>query len=108
MMDWVANKPNARYWVLKLIKDNFHAGDKLVETSMGSHDLSAQAFITPSAHKLLLVNKRNKEVEIGLGAAGNATAQVVDVQSGEGPARTVSVESGKIALEPFAVAVVSW
>jgi hypothetical protein len=108
MMDWVSNKPNARYWVLKLLKDNFHPGDKLVETSMGSHDLSAQAFVTPSGHKLLLVNKRNKEVEMGLGAAANATAQVVDVQSGEGAARTVSVESGTIALEPFAVAVVSW
>ena len=108
MMDWVTNQPNARYWALKLIKDNFHAGDKLVETSIGSHDLSAQAFITPAGHKLLLVNKRNKEVEIGLGAAGNATAQVVDVQSGEGPARTASVADGKIALEPFAVAVVSW
>lgn len=108
MMDWVSNKPNARYWVLKLIKDNFHAGDKLVETKIGSPNLSAQAFVTPGGHKLLLVNKRNSEVELGLGAAGNATAMVVDVQSGEGPARTVSVASGKIALEPFAVAVVSW
>ncbi len=108
MMDWVTNRPNARFWVLKLIKDNFHAGDKLVETSADSPDLSAQAFITPAGHKLLLVNKRNKEAEIGLGAAAHATAQVVDVQSGEGPARSVSVENGTIALEPFAVAVVSW
>jgi Glycosyl hydrolases family 39 len=108
MMDWVTNKPNARYWALKLIKDNFHPGDKLVETSVGSRDLSAQAFITPAGHKLLLVNKRNREMEIGLGAASNATAAVVDVQSGEGPARSVSVADGKIALEPFAVAVVSW
>jgi hypothetical protein len=108
MMDWVTNKPNARFWALKLIKDNFHPGDKLVETSAGSDDLSAQAFITPAGHKLLLVNKRNREMEIGLGAASNATAAVVDVQSGEGPARSVSVADGKIALEPFAVAVVSW
>ena len=30
MMDWKNGKPNARYWVLKLIKDNFHSGDTLV------------------------------------------------------------------------------
>ena len=28
MIDWVNGKPNARYWVLKLIRDNFHPGDK--------------------------------------------------------------------------------
>ena len=26
MIDWKNGKPNARYWVLKLIKDNFHPG----------------------------------------------------------------------------------
>ena len=30
MIDYNNGKPNARYWVLKLIKDNFHPGDKLV------------------------------------------------------------------------------
>ena len=35
MMNWENNKPNARFWVLKLIKDSFHPGDALVETSCG-------------------------------------------------------------------------
>jgi hypothetical protein len=108
MMDWVTNQPNARFWALKLIKDNFHPGDKLVETSVKSHDLAAQAFITTSGHKLLLVNKRNREAEVALGAAANAAAVAVDAQSGEGPARSVSLAGGKITLEPFAVAVVRW
>jgi len=30
MIDWKNGKPNARYWVLSLLKDNFHAGDKPV------------------------------------------------------------------------------
>ncbi|HET7347630.1 MAG TPA: glycosyl hydrolase family 39, partial [Acidobacteriaceae bacterium] len=34
MMDYNNGKPNARYWVLRLIKDNFHAGDKLVTTTV--------------------------------------------------------------------------
>ena len=31
MVDWNNGKPNARYWVLKLLHDNFGPGDKLVE-----------------------------------------------------------------------------
>jgi len=34
MMDWVTNQPNARFWVLKLLKDSFHAGDKMVESGL--------------------------------------------------------------------------
>src|SRR5208283_787725 len=41
MMDWTTNQPNARFWVLKLIKDSFHPGDKLVETTVSSSDLAA-------------------------------------------------------------------
>ena len=63
MMDWTQNKPNARFWVLKLIKDSFHPGDKLVETSIDSGDVAAQAFVTPAGRKLLLANKRNRTVE---------------------------------------------
>ena len=47
MIDWVNGKPNARYWVLKLIKDNFQPGDTLVETTGDtSAGVTAQAFDT--------------------------------------------------------------
>ncbi|MGA7342147.1 MAG: glycosyl hydrolase family 39 [Terracidiphilus sp.] len=108
MMDWTRNEPNARYWVLKLIKDSFHPGDRLVETKLESPDASAQAFVTPAGHKLLLVNKRNRPIEIPLPDADHASALTVDEQSGNGPARSVHAVGGKIALAPFAVAVVSW
>jgi hypothetical protein len=108
MMDWINNKPNARFWVLKLIKDSFHPGDKLVETSIDSDDLAAQAFITPTGRKLLLVNKRDQEAQVPVEGADKAAALTVDVQTGDGPARSVSLIDGKIKLEPFAVTVVSW
>jgi hypothetical protein len=111
MMDWTTNQPNARFWALKLIKDSFHPGDKMVETDLGvpnAADLEAQAFITPAGHKLLLVNKRNLATDVPLPDAGKATAVTVDSQSGEGPARSVSPVNGKITLQPFAVTVVSW
>ena len=41
-------------------------------------DVSAQAFITPGGHKLLLVNKRNREIAVALPDADKATALAVD------------------------------
>ena len=111
MMNWEDNKPNARFWVLKLIKDSFHPGDRLVETTLGgSHavDLAAQAFVTPEGRKLLLANKRDHAIEVQLPDAEKATAVTVDAATGDGPARSVKPADGKIELEPFAVTVVSW
>jgi hypothetical protein len=111
MMDWTTNKPNPRFWVLKLIKDNFHSGDKLVDTSLGgpaSADVVAQAFLTPAGHKLLLANKRDHAVEVKLPDAQNASALTVDESTGDEPAHNVKLFDGKIKLEPFAVSVVSW
>ena len=108
MMDWTQNKPNARYWTLKLIKDSFHPGDKLVETSLNSSDAAAQAFETPTGRKLLLVNKRDRAMQIPLPEGAQPSALVVDETTGDGPARTVKLTGGTIELEPFAVAVVGW
>jgi hypothetical protein len=108
MMDWTTNKPNARFWVLKLIKDSFHPGDRLVETQIGGNDLTAQAFDTTAGHKLLLVNKRNRTVDVPLPDAEKAGALTVDGKTGDGAARPVKPAGGKITLEPFAVTVVNW
>ncbi len=108
MMDWTQNKPNARYWVLKLIKDTFHSGDKLVKTEIESRDVAAQAFVTPAGRKLLLANKRDRSLEVALPDADQASVQVVDDLTGDGPARDVKPADGKLELRPFAVAVVSW
>lgn len=111
MMDWVTNQPNARFWVLKLLKDSFHPGDKMVETDLSlpiASDVEAQAFLTSAGHRLLLVNKRNRAIEVSLPDSSHPRALIVDSQSGEGPARTVIPDDGILTLQPFAVAVVSW
>ena len=111
MMDWRTNQPNARFWVLKLLKDTFHPGDRLVKTELDgslSNDVSAQAFVTPRARKLLLVNRRNRAIDIPLPDAQETTALAVDLATADGPARNVKPVDGKIKLEPFAVTVVSW
>jgi hypothetical protein len=108
MMDWTQNAPNARYWVLKLIKDSFHSGDQLVDTTIDSGDVAAQAFVTPAGHRLLLANKRNRTVEIALPDADKAQAVTVDLETVDGPARGVTPVASHVALGPFAVMVVSW
>jgi hypothetical protein len=108
MMNWQTNQPNARFWVLRLIKDSFHPGDKLVETGGASSDLAAQAFVTPSGRRLLLVNKRNRSVDVAIPGADTASALTVDLESSDGPARAVKPAAGKVTLAPFAVTVVSW
>lgn len=111
MMDWTTNQPNARYWVLKLIKDSFHPGDKLVDYHVqgaSSSDIETQAFVTASGHRLLLANKRDHAVAIKLPDAERASALAVDESTGDGPARKMASTDGVITLEPFGVAVVSW
>jgi hypothetical protein len=79
-----------------------------VDTKIGGSDVAAQAFVTPTGKKLLLANKRNKAVDVALPDADKATAQTVDLETGDGPARNVKTTGGSVRLEPFAVTVVSW
>jgi hypothetical protein len=108
MMDWMSNRPNARFWVLKLIKDSLHPGDKLVETKLNSKDIGGQAFVTPEGRKLLLVNKRNREQVVAVPNSENVKVLAVDPDSAENPARSIDVVKGTIHLAPFAVTVVRW
>lgn len=110
MMDWHTLRPNARYWVLKLLKDNFHPGDKIVSTKIDTSDVDAQAFLSPDeGKKLLLVNKRNRPVKIAIPQqAGNARLTTVDEASGEGAAQVSQASGTSLTLAPFAVTVVAW
>jgi hypothetical protein len=113
MMNWENGKPNARYWVLKLIKDNFGPGDKLVSTSFNGSDIVCQAFITSKGKKLLLINQRNKEIQISLPmAATQIISHCVDTTTRENPpVQTIfdfktKSDYNTITLKPFAVAVI--
>ena len=54
MMNYNTGKPNARYWVLKLIKDNSHPGDTLVATTAGSGASNKKRTSGPKGHMILL------------------------------------------------------
>ena len=114
MMDYDNGKPNARYWVLKLIKDNFHPGDKLVaekekaEGDKSPSNVTVQGFITPQGKKVLLVNRTNGESTVSLSQdLQNASTLTVDENTGDEAPRAGKAEGANLRLAPFAVAVLS-
>ncbi len=108
MMDWENGKPNARYWVLKLLKENFGPGDKLVVTGINTSDVSTQAFETKEGRKLLLINKRNKAIRLQLPDASGGWANYVDITTGENPPQKIKLNDNSILLNPFSVAVIQF
>jgi hypothetical protein len=112
MMNYNTGKPNARYWVLKLLKDSFHPGDKLVAEKESPDDapsdVTVQGFVTPQGKKVLLVNKTNSDKTVTLGAElQNASTLTVDEDSGDEAPRTGKAGGEKFKLAPFAVTVLS-
>jgi hypothetical protein len=110
LVDWVTGKPNARYWVVKLLRDNFGPDDTLVATGQPSPMVSAQAFITPKGdRKILLVNKREHEVILALPVSADATAKMdyVDQTTGFEPPGSMLLTGNRVTLRPQAVAVIT-
>ena len=65
MVDWNTGKPNARLWVLKLLRENFGPGDKLVEMekmdeAVSRHVYSLAVIKPDGKRRFLLVNKRDR------------------------------------------------
>jgi hypothetical protein len=81
----------------------------LVTTTLSSHsDIAAQAFVTPAGKKLLLVNKRNRVIDVTLPSdIQTANLLTVDEASGEAAARAAKHDGAHLTLAPFAVVVAS-
>ena len=107
MIDWKTGKPNARFWVLKLLKDNFGPGDRLAHTSIdGNTSVEVQAFDTRAGHKLLLINKRNREVTLALPhELSGSEVDRVDPSTEENAPQASSPAQNQITLAPFEVCV---
>lgn len=108
MLDWKTGRPNARFRVLQLIRDSFRPGDKIVEASIDSGAVMAAAFVSPSgSRRLLLVNKRQQDLQISLPEAAGAKLEVVDLETGSGPPRVISLKGSSFNLGGFGVAVLT-
>jgi len=114
LVDWDTGIPTARYWVLRLLKDNFGPGDGLIGPPAytvlypnPAPNLYSQGFISAKGlRKILLVNKRGTSVRVVADGARGGTLQVVD-QTTVGLAGQRPMASDSIDLGGYAVAVVT-
>lgn len=105
MLDWKTGEPNARFRALQLLKDNIGPGDKIVGTKVNTPEVYALAFVAKSgAHKVLLINKRDREVQIRLPQEVTQLASVDEVTQ-SGPIAKQNLSSDRLTLHPYAVAV---
>ncbi len=108
MVDWNTGAPNARFRILQLLKSNFGPGDKIVTTSSGSPDVYALAFLCKGGeHELLLVNKRDREIDLTVPEQVKQV-ELVDQSTAGAPPKTEAAEGKTIRLDGFEVAVVSF
>ena len=108
MMNWENGKPNARFWILKLLKENFRPGDKVaVATFDNTLGVYVQGFISKEDKRILLINKKNNEVKLQMpDEVKDSWISYVDVTTGENPPMKVRLIGREITLKPYAVAVV--
>lgn len=106
MMNWKNGKPNARYWALKLLKENFGAGDKLYTANSNNPEIIAQAYITKAGKRILLINKTNKEMTLPLTELNGAKFETVDVTTGDNPIAKGEIKGDSFVVKPFAVTVI--
>ena len=108
MVDWTTGAPNARYRILELLKNNFTSGGKIVKSSLESSYASALAFVDAKGQrKVLLVNKRDRDLELKLPQPAVAI-EVVDQTSRNDPPAKRSLNSAQLKLGGLAVAVVTF
>jgi len=109
MMNYNTGDPNPRFWTLKLLKDHFGPGDKLVETKNSNDALSIQAFDTKQGKTLLVINKRNRAEQVTLPAdAEGASVTLVAPSTGDHPPAEEKLQGRSLSLQPFEVAVVQY
>lgn len=111
MINYENNRPNPRYHVLRLIRENIPAGSRLLKTSVeqnGNGDILAQAFLASGTKKVLILNKRNREIRLKLPAGWQgAQSATVDAASGDNPARVQRISTPELVLKPFAVSLIT-
>lgn len=110
MVDWNTGRGNARYWVLKLLRDNFGPGDKLSAISSGlsgAFVYSLPVVTKDGKRRVLLVNQRDRTVDIAVAGAGGGKLEFVDQTTAFHPPASGKLESDQVTLHGLAVAAVT-
>src|SRR6266576_1297551 len=115
MVDWNNGKPTARLWVLKLLHDNFGPGDKIMENVPASPSAPDHPYLTGLAvvtkagkRKMLLVNKRDRNLDLSIAGAAGGRFDYVDVTTGFQPPASTKLASDKLMIHGFSVGVLTF
>ena len=108
MVDWTTGRPNARFEVLRLLHDKLSSGDRMFHMGGIGYDIDTAALESAGGvKKLLLVNKRNRDIALQLPpefAHGSITT--VDVSASTTRPATQPWSGSTLTLPPFAVTVI--
>jgi len=114
MVDWNNGKPNARFWVLKLLHDNFELGDNQVEitptiaSSPNNAYLYSLAFVAKNGkRRVLLVNKRDRTFDVSVAGSAGGQVNYVDQTTAFNPPATAKLNTDIVKLAGYSVAVVA-
>jgi len=108
MLDWDAGEPNARYWALKILLNNFHPGDRIVSSKSELSSVHAFAVLTTEGkRRCMVINKRSREIEISLPEASGGTEEYIDLETGNQTPPMKKLTSDRIKLGAFSVAVIT-
>jgi hypothetical protein len=114
MVDWNDGKPNARFWVLKLLHDDFPAGAKLVEIAPFSPSAPNHPYVyslafvgTDGKRRVLFVNKRDRAFQLSIPGAMGGTEEYVDQTTAFAPIASRKLDSDSISLNGYGVAAIT-
>jgi hypothetical protein len=113
MVDWNDGKPNARFWILKLLHDNLGPGDRLVEGELSNGAAAADAylyslaFVTPQdERRILVVNKENRDFDVSLAGAAGGRVDYVDQTTNFHPPARATLTTDHVKVTGFFVGIV--
>ena len=93
---------------MKLLRENFSPGDKLVPARAGYAPVYAMGYIgAEGKHKLLLVNKRNRPFEVTVPGGAGASVEYVDQSTGNNAPVSTHLTGDTVSLGGLGVAVVT-
>jgi hypothetical protein len=110
MVDWNDGKPNPRFWILKLLHDNFGPGDKLfeAESSPSQPYVYTLGFVCRNGkRRVLLVNKRDRTFEVSVAGSAGGQIDYVDQRTAFQPPANAKLGNDTVRLGGFSVAVVT-
>jgi hypothetical protein len=113
MVDWETGLPNPRLSTLKLLRENFAPGDKIVQQppdlyGHGHPFLYCMPVVTRDGkHRVLLINKRNRPMSVTLKGGAGARVDYVDQTAGLQSPATSTLAGDTLQLKGLAVAVVT-